>query len=279
MRRIGKLLGGLALAGMWAAVLPARAADDAKSPGAGPAYELIGKVAVMHEGRVKPLDTVAREEVKQIYGRETIKLRDPSDEIEKILDPDGHARKTASGSAVEKWGPVGAFVGWTVNPEFWDDQPFILAEYLPLRRRIVAETLATRLKAIAEKSTTPDDEKATLRKLAADPEPTATGLTSYLRGSKLPLEDKKTIAEVAAKLSEEHKWLTPRELEEAKITDKDHAHPFIDWAASFRSRNGSSTPIPCRPPGSPRSSGGRSRSPCGSRPTRPTAESDFRIPG
>ena len=77
MRRIGKLLGGLALAGMWAAVLPARGADDARSPGAGPAYELIGKVAVMHEGRVKPLDTVAREEVKQIYGRETIKLRDP----------------------------------------------------------------------------------------------------------------------------------------------------------------------------------------------------------
>ena len=132
MRRIGKLLGGLALAGMWAAVLPARGADDARSPGAGPAYELIGKVAVMHEGRVKPLDTVAREEVKQIYGRETIKLRDPNEEIEKILDPESHARKAAAGSTVEKWGPVGAFVGWTVNPEFWDDQPFILAEYLPL---------------------------------------------------------------------------------------------------------------------------------------------------
>ena len=64
-----------------------------KSPGTGPAYELIGKVAVMHEGRVKPLDTVAREEVKQVYGRETIKLRDPREEIEKILDPESHARK------------------------------------------------------------------------------------------------------------------------------------------------------------------------------------------
>jgi hypothetical protein len=60
MRRIGKLLGGLALAGMWAAVLPAQAADDTRSPGTGPAYESIGKVAVMQDGRVKPLDTVAR---------------------------------------------------------------------------------------------------------------------------------------------------------------------------------------------------------------------------
>ena len=114
---------------MLAAVLPARGADEAKSPGAGPAYELIGKVAVMHEGRVKPLDTVAREEVKQIYGRETIKLRDPNEEIEKLLDPESHARKAAAGSSVEKWGHLGAFVGWTANPEFWDDQPFILAEY------------------------------------------------------------------------------------------------------------------------------------------------------
>ncbi len=234
MRRIGKLLGGLALAGMWAAVLPARGADDNKSPGAGPAYESLGKVAVMQEGRVKPLDTVAREEVKQIFGRETIKLRDPNEEIEKIIDPESHARKAAAGSTVEKWGPVGAFVGWTINPEFWDDQPFILAEYLPLRRRIVAGTLATRLKAIALKSTTPDGEKATLQKLAADPEPSATEFTSYLRGSKLPLEDKKTIAEVAAELSEDHKWLTPRELEEAKITDKDHEHPFIDWASELQ---------------------------------------------
>ena len=37
---------------------------------------------------------------------------------------------------VEKWGPVGAFLGWTVRPEFWDDQPFILVDYLPLRRLI-----------------------------------------------------------------------------------------------------------------------------------------------
>jgi ABC-type transport system involved in cytochrome c biogenesis permease subunit len=234
MKRIGKQLGGLILAGMWSAFLPAGGAEAVKALADTPAYELIGKVAVMHEGRVKPLDTVAREEVKQVYSRETIKVRDPREEIEKMLDPEGHARNGASTLPIEKWGPVGAFIGWTIRPEFWDDQPFILVDYLPLRRRIIADTLATRLKAIAEKSTTSASEKAALARLAADQEPTATGLASFLRGCKLAIEDKKTIAELAVKLSEEHKWLTPRELNEARITSKDQAVAFIDWAGELQ---------------------------------------------
>ena len=98
----------------------------------------------------------------------------------------------------------------------------------------MADTLATRLKAIAEKSTTPEGDKATLLKLADKKELTAPELTAYLGESRLPEEDKKTIAEQAAKLTEEHKWLTPRELEEASITDKDHAHPFIEWASELQ---------------------------------------------
>ena len=129
----------------------------------------------MHEGRVKPLDTVAREEVKQIYGRETIKLRDPHEEVEKILDTETSS-KPASEWTVETWGPVGAFLDWTVRPEFWDDQPFILVDYLPLRRLILADTIAARLKAIADKPTTPEAEKDRLRSsLAAEPELTADG--------------------------------------------------------------------------------------------------------
>jgi len=235
MRRFGKPLFGLILAVTWAAVLPARGAEEEHKPlGTGPAYELIGKVAVMHEGRIKPLDTVAREEVKQVYSRETIKLRDPNDLVEAIVDPANHARKNASGTRVEQWGPVGSFIGWTMTPESWDDKSFILVDYLPLRRLIVADTLATRLKAIADKSTTPNEEKATLRKLAAEPDPSHAGLTSFLLGSKLPIEDRKTIAELAIKLSEEHKWLSPRELQEARITAKEQAIPFIDWASELQ---------------------------------------------
>jgi ABC-type transport system involved in cytochrome c biogenesis permease subunit len=235
MKRIGKRVSGLILAGMWAAIVPARGSEEFNSLGASAAYELIGKVPVMHEGRVKPLDTVAREEVKQVYSRETIRLRDLHEEVDKMLDPDGHAHKGVAPTQAEKWGPVGAFIGWTIRPEFWDDQPFILVDYLPLRRRIIADTLAARLKAITEKATTPADESATLSKMAADQELTAARFTSYLRGSKLPIEDKKTIAELAVKLSEEHKWLTPRELEDARITARDQAAiPFLDWAAELQ---------------------------------------------
>ena len=108
---------GLVLAGHVPAGLPASAAEPKPKPkalGVGPAYDQVGKLAVMHAGRVKPLDTVAREEVKQIFGRETIKLHDATNEV------------------VETWGPVAAFLDWTVRPEFWDDQPFILVDYLPL---------------------------------------------------------------------------------------------------------------------------------------------------
>ena len=145
-----------------------------------------------------------------------------------------HARPPPD-STVEKWGPVGAFIGWTVNPEFWDDQPFILAEYLPLATTDRGGN--ARDPAQGDRRQVDDPRRREGHPAKAGRRPRSrprTELTAYLRGSKLPLEDKKTIAEVAAKLSEEHKWLTPRELEEAKITDKDHAHPFIDWASELQ---------------------------------------------
>jgi ABC-type transport system involved in cytochrome c biogenesis permease subunit len=233
MKRIGKLLGGMVLAGTFAAAFPAQGADAVKALGTGPAYEQIGKVAVMHTGRIKPLDTVAREEIKQVYGRETLKLQNPREEVEKFLGPDKSSKGKETESSVEKWGPVGAFLGWTVYPEYWDDQPFILVDYLPLKRLIVAETVATRLKAIADKATTPPAEKVKLQTLAADGEPTTTNLAAFLRDGKLPVEDLTTIAELAAKLSEEHKWLTPHELDEARITDKGHTHGLLEWAAEL----------------------------------------------
>ena len=179
MKRIGKKMVGLVLvAASGLAFVPARAADEQKSPGTGPAYEQLGKVAVLHEGRIKPLDTVAREEVKQIYGRETIKLHDPAEEIERILDPAAADRRSGE-RAVQSWGPVGAFLDWIVVPETWDDRPFILVDYLPLRRQLMAETIAKRLKAISEKSTTSEDDKRLLQGLAAQ-------AGACLRGARRP---------------------------------------------------------------------------------------------
>jgi ABC-type transport system involved in cytochrome c biogenesis permease subunit len=236
MRRISKILGGLILSGTVAAGVGAHGAEKTKSQGIGPAYELIGKVAVMHEGRVKPLDTVAREEVKQVYSRETIKLPDPHEEIEKILDPASWQAKVNTEWPIENWGPVAAFIGWSIDPGFWDDQPFILVDYLPLRREITAGTLRTRLKAIADKSTTPDDEKAALQGLIDDKELASAQLATFARGSKLPIEDRRTIAELAAKLSEEHKWMTPRELDEAQVAVDGQQVPFMDWASELQTQ-------------------------------------------
>ena len=98
----------------------------------------------------------------------------------------------------------------------------------------MAETIAHALKAIAEKSTTPDDEKALLQKLASEPEPAYAALASLVRGSKLPIEDRKTIAELAAKLTEEHKWMTPRELDESRVSADGEMHAFLEWASELQ---------------------------------------------
>ena len=225
---------------------PRAGAEAASRSGTGPAYELIGKVAVMHEGRVKPLDTVAREEVKQVYGRETIKLRDPGEEIDKILDPAAtHARPPPS-APVESWGPVGAFLGWTINPEFWDEQPFILVDYLPLRRRIMAETLATRLKAIAEKSTTPAAEKAALAKArgrpGADPRRARRRLPAT---SKLPIEDKQDDRRAGRQAERGAQVADPaRARREPRSPIRSRCILPRLGQPSSRSSSGSSTPIP-----------------------------------
>ena len=194
MRRIGKRLGGLALAGI---------VDGPPARVRAPTTPLAGSRPRLRADRQGRRDARGPGQAAghrgPRRGQADLRPRDdqaPRPERRDRKDPrPGRPRsQDRRRMAVEKWGPVGAFLGWTVNPEFWDDQPFILAEYLPLRRRIVADTLATRLKAIADKSTTPADEKASL-KARRRHEPTAAGLTAYLRGSKLPLEDKKTIAE------------------------------------------------------------------------------------
>ena len=172
----------------------------------------------MHEGRIKPLDTVAREEVKQIYGRETIKLHDPAEEIEKILDP-AAARESRHRGPVAELGPGGCVPrldrsspsSGTTSRSSWSTICRCGAGSWPRRSRSGS-------KAIAEKSTTPEDEKPLLQKLASESEPAYAALANLARTSKLPIEDQKTIAELAAKLTEEHKWMTPRELDESRVS-------------------------------------------------------------
>jgi len=183
--------------------------------GVGPAYERLGHVAVMHEGRVKPLDTVAREEVKQVFGRETIKLLDARNQV------------------AETWGPVGAFVDWIVRPEFWDSQPFILVDYLPLKRQLLLGSARAKFGAIAARPETPAEDKQRLAALADDDKLDAAAVERFLATSKIEAVDKEALEEVAAKLHEEHKWLSPDELDEAKIRHGDHDETFMEWVAQL----------------------------------------------
>ena len=115
---------GLALGLAALAALGAADAPETKKPepieAEGPAYDELARVVLMPEGG-KPLDTVARQEVKAVAGRQTFSP----------IGPDGKEGP--------EWGPVSALLGWKNVPDYWDEGRCILAEYLPLRRMLLAD--------------------------------------------------------------------------------------------------------------------------------------------
>ena len=123
------------------AVAETRAAD-AVTYGDGRAYAMLGSLPVEHAGRVKPLDTVAREVVKIVYSRETIKL----------LGPDGEV--------AEYWLPVAAFLDWSVRPIFWDERDFLRIESIELKHMLLQTPTRKELQGLAAKFTADSDKKA-----------------------------------------------------------------------------------------------------------------------
>ncbi len=209
MRRFGWLILGLAL--VPGLDRPSAADTTPAKVGVGPAYEQLGKLAVMHMGRIKPLDTMAREEVKQIFGRETIKLHD------------------AKGEVIATWGPVAAFFDWSVRPDFWNDQSIILVDYLPLKRRLLAGTIEERLGAISAKDATSPADRAAAKALMADPSLSSAALSRFARQAKLSAEERTVIDRLASQLSEDHRWMSARELEGADVVEEGQKVPFERW--------------------------------------------------
>ena len=176
MRRRLEWIGlGLALAATLASPSPRRLgrAEKVKKESVGftRAYEILGELPMMHEGRIKPIDTVAREEIKSIYTRETIKLT------------------SEDGKTVTSWSPVAAFFDWSVRPKFWDAQPIIAVEYLPLKRFILADEIKTTLESVAGKAATSEADRARLKALAAQAEIDGKSLRSAVREGKLAEDD------------------------------------------------------------------------------------------
>ena len=198
------------------------AAAEAKpvALGTGLAYRILGRLGLMHEGRIKPFDTVAREEIKGIYTRETIKL------------------PAADGRPATTWTPVAALLDWAVRPQFWDEQPIIAVEYLPLKQKIFAGEIRDALQAIAGHATTPAPARAQLLALAERAEVDSAELRNVVRNSGIAEADGKTLLGWAAKIGEETRWLSPAELEGAQVTVDGQATPLLAWLEGLNRRSG-----------------------------------------
>jgi ABC-type transport system involved in cytochrome c biogenesis permease subunit len=221
MRRRFEGIGlGMALAAILATASDASAEEKVKKESVGftRAYEILGELPMMHEGRIKPIDTVAREEIKSIYTRETIKLT------------------SMDGKTVTSWAPVAAFFDWSVRPKFWDAQAFLSVEYLPLKRFLMADEIRTMIEVVSGKAATSEPDRARLKALAALPEIDGKSLRSAVVESKLAEDDAKKLLALASKLGEETKWLSPEDLEGAQVTVDGKQMPFVQYLDDLTTR-------------------------------------------
>lgn len=205
-RRFVSLAASLVLA---ATVASAQAADSTFR--GGPAYDELANLPVLHGGRVKPLDTVARLEIKLIHGRERIKLLDENDRV------------------VAVWDPIAAFFDMTVRPDFWDDQAFVLVDYIPLKAVLLADRVEARLNAISSRT----DAPAALKTAAAEAKKRlplqADDLIEFSKRPGLLASERQALEHLADRLGESSKWLSPKELEEARISIDGRRATWEEW--------------------------------------------------
>lgn len=188
------------------------AANQAPTMGDEAYADKLGDIAVMEAGRIKPLDTVARHETKQIYGRETIKL----------TGPDGKVRA---------WGPVAAFIDWQMptRDAYWDDQPFILAEFVPFKELVLADAVKAAIRATIDDPATDAAAKSALEPLTKADTVNHESFRRVLATLNLPAARKTELETLARKLDAGTKWLSPKDLENATVTVEGMKLPFQDW--------------------------------------------------
>ena len=213
-------------------LLPLLAALSGASPpggSSGDGYRVLGAMAVQHEGRIKPLDTYARLVVKQIYTRETIKLLD------------------AKGKLVATWEPLAAWLDWQVRPSFWDEQEIIACEYLPLKQKVVSVPARAALAALVKSGKLSPADVARVEAASKDPNLTSADLKATAKLPGVPPEVAARLKVLAHKISPDQKWLSPDDLEHARIDADGHDHSFPDWAAELERRPSSRPELGLRP--------------------------------
>ncbi|HYF14632.1 MAG TPA: cytochrome c biogenesis protein CcsA [Phycisphaerales bacterium] len=83
-------------------------------------------VAVFHAGRVKVLDTLAREMVERVSGKRRLDLIESGE---------------GKGTRVANFDPLFTLLDMTIDPAFYVDKPLIGVNFLPLREAILERTL------------------------------------------------------------------------------------------------------------------------------------------
>jgi ABC-type transport system involved in cytochrome c biogenesis permease subunit len=221
-RRLSAAIGIAALLAGSCSIAAAKAPSEpaAVRYGDGKAYRSLGSLPVMHMGRVKPFDTVAREVVKLVYSRETIKLKE-------------------HGKVVATWAPVAALFDWSVRPEFWNDQDFIYVDYLPLREAILAKSVAamrsTLEKRAAAKDASAADRFAIESLLKVEKWDDRTLGRAALDGS-ISNELRVLLADWSDRLSPASAWVSPRTIEAARIKIGGEEVDFAAWMADLGGR-------------------------------------------
>jgi ABC-type transport system involved in cytochrome c biogenesis permease subunit len=195
----------------------ARGADGGSSSRA---YRTLGDIALMDQGRVKPLHTYAINKVKSIYSRQAIKLYDEKGELR------------------ETWDPVAAIVDWAARPDYWDEQPFIRLESSPLMSQVLGGKIQALLNTIAAKPATSAADREVLTRIAGIAAPTAADLKPVLALASLSQGDRADVETLEARLSGESKWVSPSELENAEVTVNGQRMSFLDWFGEVMRKQG-----------------------------------------
>jgi ABC-type transport system involved in cytochrome c biogenesis permease subunit len=182
--------------------------------GSGPAYDALGEIPVLHNGRIKPLDTMARLEVRDVYGPGEITL------------------KGESGAKDAKWTAVGALIDWPTRPDFWDGQEIILIDlwdYRGFKQELLAEPIKRSLADLAVRASTTSQAKSAIEALIKQDLLAEKDLDELLRLKLLDESAKAVVEGWARKLSEGRKRVSPAALHAAVLKVDDRRLSFDDW--------------------------------------------------
>ena len=122
-------------------------------------------------------------------------------------------------------------------PDYWDDQRFILAEYIPLRQQILDGTIRARLAAIADGKEAPADLKERIAALRKQDLISADDLKGLAVHPALGDEEQDALESLAHRIDGHEKFLSPRELEEAELTIAGKRVSFDQWYMDIAMRS------------------------------------------